>query len=140
MAVVATLSLKPELIKNIFLSKDGPADPSQNNEDKMYGFYRMRICQNGIWKEVILDDIFPCAPYYLPIYSDDSRNTQIWPHLIEKLVAKVRGNCYESLNGGSPKDAFTDLTGIIPSNLPLINIKSFKSHDILSNIPNRTTN
>ena len=110
-SVLSVCALKPQLISNLFLSKDGGNDPSTNNEDKMYGFYRMKLCENGIWKECILDDLFPCQPYYLPIMANTPQNDQLWPHLCEKLVAKLKGNCYESLDGGAPAAAFADITG-----------------------------
>eukprot|EP00484_Ammonia_sp_Unknown_P001089 CAMPEP_0197023436 /NCGR_PEP_ID=MMETSP1384-20130603/4127_1 /TAXON_ID=29189 /ORGANISM="Ammonia sp." /LENGTH=804 /DNA_ID=CAMNT_0042451645 /DNA_START=22 /DNA_END=2433 /DNA_ORIENTATION=+ len=110
-AVISVCCLKPQLIANLFLSKDGSNDPSVNNEDKMYGFYRMKLCDKGIWTECILDDLFPCRPYWLPVMANTPLNDQLWPHLIEKLAAKMKGNCYQALDGGSPADAFADLTG-----------------------------
>eukprot|EP00485_Elphidium_margaritaceum_P005815 CAMPEP_0202690262 /NCGR_PEP_ID=MMETSP1385-20130828/5295_1 /ASSEMBLY_ACC=CAM_ASM_000861 /TAXON_ID=933848 /ORGANISM="Elphidium margaritaceum" /LENGTH=798 /DNA_ID=CAMNT_0049345499 /DNA_START=35 /DNA_END=2431 /DNA_ORIENTATION=+ len=110
-AVLSTCALKPSIIANLFLSSDGNNDASNNREDKMYGFYRMRLCVNGIWKDCIVDDLFPCRPYWLPVMASAPDNDQLWPHLCEKLVAKIRGNCYEALNGGSPSAAFADITG-----------------------------
>eukprot|EP01084_Bolivina_argentea_P255113 429011_1 len=110
-SVISTCTLRPEIIYNLFKSKDGNNDPSTNNEDKMYGFFRMQLCDRGIWKECILDDLFPCQPYGLPIMANDPNNNQLWPALIEKLCAKIKGNCYQSLDGGSPDAAFADITG-----------------------------
>eukprot|EP01084_Bolivina_argentea_P100104 179827_1 len=111
MSVVSVMALKPALIANLFLSKDGANNAAQNNEDKMYGFYRMRLCDRGVWTECIIDDVLPCQPYYRPVMAHTKDNDQLWPHLIEKVYAKVRGNCYEALDEGNPAAAFMDLTG-----------------------------
>ena len=121
-SVISVCALRPSLLENLFLSKDGeskddsdPSSASTNSEDKSYGFYRMQLCHGGVWTECILDDLFPCTPYGTSIMARCPDNDQLWPLLIEKLMAKLRGNCYEALeselSNASPSDAFADLTG-----------------------------
>jgi calpain-15 len=52
------------------------------------GLYRLRICKNGQWKVVTVDDYFPCIPGAGPVYAR-SHGNELWTMLIEKAFAKV---------------------------------------------------
>jgi calpain-15 len=83
----------------LFLTKD-------YNEE---GIYRVKICKNGEWKEVVVDDYFPCFPNGGPIFSRGHGN-ELWVLILEKAYAKLHG-CYKNIVGGSPYEAMMDLTG-----------------------------
>ena len=58
----------------------------------------MRICKNGLWQEVTVDDYFPCYCKGQPMFSTSYQN-EIWVLLLEKALAKVHGSYY-MLKGG----------------------------------------
>lgn len=73
------------------------------------GIYELRVCKNGEWQNVIVDDYFPCFPNAGPIFSRSNGN-ELWVLLLEKAYAKVHGG-YKTLTGGLPYEAMMDLTG-----------------------------
>lgn len=62
----------------------------------------------GIWKNIIIDDFFPCQPLGDPFF-DFNKDEEIWVLILEKCMAKLYGN-YNSLSEGSCLDALIDLT------------------------------
>lgn len=73
------------------------------------GVYKVRLCKNGIWQEVQLDDYFPCYPEGGPIYSR-AHDNELWVLLLEKAFAKINGS-YAAIKSGWPFEAMIDLTG-----------------------------
>lgn len=73
------------------------------------GFYRIKLCKNGEWQTVTVDDWFPCDNSGNPIFSR-SNGPELWVLLLEKAYAKLHGS-YMALKGGFANEAFTDLTG-----------------------------
>ena len=108
-AIAAILLKNENLIKRLFETKE-------YNEE---GVYRLKLCDNGRWRVITIDDYIPCYPFSKPIFtklkpldSQDERESQrsIWIYLLEKAYAKVKGG-YKYLEGGSTSEVMRDLTG-----------------------------
>eukprot|EP00916_Digyalum_oweni_P004814 GHVL01008603.1.p1 GENE.GHVL01008603.1~~GHVL01008603.1.p1 ORF type:complete len:1158 (+),score=241.70 GHVL01008603.1:140-3613(+) len=89
----------PESIERLFLTE----------KPNPQGVYEMRICRDGQWCHVTVDDYFPCTPGGGPIFSRSSE-CELWVLLLEKVCAKLFGS-YEAIRGGVPYRAMMDLTG-----------------------------
>jgi calpain-15 len=73
------------------------------------GMYRLRLCKNGQWVTVTVDDYFPCFPLGTPMFSRNNGD-ELWVLLLEKAYAKLHGS-YKLLVGGWAYEAMLDLTG-----------------------------
>ena len=100
MCALASLAEMPYLVERLFITKD-------YNERE--GLYRVKLCKNGIWTEVTVDDYFPCTEEGGPIFSRSNGN-ELWVLLLEKAYAKLHGSYY-SLRGGFANEGMMDLTG-----------------------------
>ena len=97
----------------------------------------MRLCVNGVWRDVVVDDYFPCSfngryvythtrvclshhrhashctsssrEYMQPITHAVQRD-ELWAMLIEKAFAKVTGS-FDALRAGLAHEALIELTG-----------------------------
>eukprot|EP01017_Pseudomicrothorax_dubius_P043528 TRINITY_DN7268_c0_g4_i1.p1 TRINITY_DN7268_c0_g4~~TRINITY_DN7268_c0_g4_i1.p1 ORF type:complete len:818 (-),score=145.97 TRINITY_DN7268_c0_g4_i1:98-2551(-) len=96
---VAILAERPPLIDRLFITKE--LNPQ--------GVYRLKLCKNGEWITVTVDDYFPCYPQGGPIYTRN-HGSELWMLLLEKAYAKVHGS-YFSLQDGLCQEALSDLTG-----------------------------
>lgn len=96
---LASISERPSLVERLFVTKEYSPN----------GVYRLKLCKNGEWVTVTLDDYFPCFPLGGPIFSKNHGN-ELWVLLLEKAYAKLHGN-YFSLRGGYASEALMDLTG-----------------------------
>lgn len=79
------------------------------------GIYLVRICVEGIWRYVIVDDYIPIQEQnkmYYPLFLSVEPNCEnskgqniieIWPFLVQKAYAKVYST-YESLLNGNIED------------------------------------
>ena len=99
MCALSSLAERPELVERLFITKN-------YNEE---GLYRIKICKNGDWQVVTVDDYFPCYPNGGPIFSRAAGN-ELWVLLLEKAYAKLHGNYY-TLRGGFANEGMMDLTG-----------------------------
>lgn len=99
MCSLSSLAEMPQLVDRLFITK-------KYNED---GLYRLKLCKNGEWVEVTVDDYFPCHANGGPIFSKANGN-ELWVLLLEKAYAKVHGNYY-TLRGGFANEGMMDLTG-----------------------------
>jgi calpain-15 len=100
LSVLAALAEYPERIKPLFLTQ-------KCNE---YGIYGIKICKDGEWKEIVIDDHFPCdKKRSIPCFSSSEYGT-LWVPIIEKCYAKAYGSYYK-IEGGIPEHAIRDLTG-----------------------------
>jgi calpain-15 len=89
----------PSIIANTFLTKEA-------NEP---GVYALRLCIAGIWRTVLVDDLFPCFPKSGPVFTKNNGN-ELWALLLEKAYAKCYRR-YSALEQGRAAHAFEDLTG-----------------------------
>ena len=80
-----------------------------NQEFSECGVYLVRLCKDGLWRNVIIDDHFPCNRNKGLSFTAAARR-QLWVPLIEKAAAKLFG-CYEALHSGTLCEAFSLLTG-----------------------------
>jgi calpain-15 len=69
----------------------------------------VKLCKNGNWTEVTVDDYFPCTLNGGPIFSR-SNGDELWVLLLEKAYAKLHGS-YFALRGGFANEGMLDLTG-----------------------------
>lgn len=99
MCALASLAEMPHLVERLFITQ-------KYNEE---GLYRLKICKNGEWMEVTVDDYFPCSQDGGPLFSRANGN-ELWVLLLEKAYAKVHGNYY-TLRGGFANEGMMDLTG-----------------------------
>ncbi len=76
-----------------------------NNE----GVYLVRICHNGLWKTIIVDDCFPCTNQKKLAFSQ-ARRRQLYVPLIEKACAKLFDS-YANLVSGNMVESLQLLTG-----------------------------
>jgi calpain-15 len=90
---------RPELLDNVLITK------KYNRQC----IYRIRLCHNGEWKSVIIDDLFPCDESNCLLYAQAFRK-QLWVILIEKAYAKLSGS-YQAIISGTIFEALATLTG-----------------------------
>ena len=57
------------------------------------------MCLNGIWEEIVMDDLIPCTKYSKKPAFNRSKSNELWVILIEKAWAKVHGS-YERIVAG----------------------------------------
>ncbi|CAF3878990.1 unnamed protein product [Rotaria sp. Silwood2] len=98
-AALALISERPRLLEHILLTK------TVNNE----GVYLVRICHNGLWKTIIVDDYFPCTKHNQLVFTQAKRR-QLYVPLIEKACAKLFGS-YAALRSGNMREGLQLLTG-----------------------------
>ena len=99
-AVTILARQKPHLVSNLF---------PFNQEYNECGTYLVRLCKDGLWRNVIIDDALPCNRNRALCYTTAARR-QLWVPLLEKAAAKLSG-CYEGMHSGTICEAFSLLTG-----------------------------
>ena len=100
LSALAVLAERPELLKALYLNTS--FNPS--------GAYLIKLCKDGLWKYIIIDDFLPCAQNKRIAYAQPKRK-QLWVPLIEKALAKCYGS-YESIASGQIYDGLSILTGM----------------------------
>ena len=100
LAACSSIAQKHERLERLFL-RGGKQNPD--------GLYAVAICLNGIWEEILLDDVIPCTPRKKPAFNT-SKEGELWVMLLEKAWAKVHDG-YMNISAGLTREALRDLTG-----------------------------
>eukprot|EP00340_Litonotus_pictus_P004981 CAMPEP_0170517410 /NCGR_PEP_ID=MMETSP0209-20121228/3415_1 /TAXON_ID=665100 ORGANISM="Litonotus pictus, Strain P1" /NCGR_SAMPLE_ID=MMETSP0209 /ASSEMBLY_ACC=CAM_ASM_000301 /LENGTH=788 /DNA_ID=CAMNT_0010802657 /DNA_START=138 /DNA_END=2504 /DNA_ORIENTATION=+ len=96
---LSALAEKGNLIKRLF----------KTDKYSSFGVYQVKLCINGEWNTITIDDYFPCIPKNNPLVSRSPGN-EIWVLILEKAIAKVYESYY-SLIHINISDFFLLLTG-----------------------------
>ncbi|TKR87465.1 hypothetical protein L596_011858 [Steinernema carpocapsae] len=100
LSALALIAERPDILEKIVLTKVYNGD----------GVYMIRLCVDGLWKVVVLDDFFPCYAKNSSMVFSVGRRNQLWVPLIEKALAKQLGN-YVALRAGRSLEGLAYLTG-----------------------------
>ena len=82
-----------------------------NDKPNREGVYGVKLFDCGEWKDIIIDDYFPCDPEAdnLPAFTLGN-SEEIWVMILEKAWAKIHGS-YENIEAGGCKEVLNDFTG-----------------------------
>ena len=102
MSALASLAERPALVIIKFKFSFSEMEKHQierlfiTKEVNSQGIYRMKICKNGEWVTVTIDDFFPCYAMGGPLFSR-CQNNELWVMLLEKVLNLNVQSSYEIL-------------------------------------------
>ena len=101
---------KPEtLIHPLFGYNRETGFSAQIQDEHACGLVRIKICKDGWYHDVVVDDYVPCAGN-LPCFATCAEIEHTWASLLEKAYAKLHGY-YQALAFGEAADALCDMSG-----------------------------
>ena len=107
-SAISAQAEKPYLIRNLIVFPN--LNKFDNDTDWMsYGAFNVRICLIGVWKDIIIDDNFPCFKDKFPGFTSGANN-QLWTMILEKTWAKVHCS-YARIENGQTSEVLHDFTG-----------------------------
>lgn len=108
LSAIAAVAEYPVRIERLFNHPKLSADLAAQ-EEKL-GAYRITLCVNGWWTNVIVDDYLPTIGNKPCFACNKEDPAELWASLMEKAFAKVFGS-YSSICGGDALVALQDMTG-----------------------------
>lgn len=100
LSAIAVLAERPALLTHLL-----PAGKALSPT----GAYMVRLCVDGTWNTILVDDLLPCFANGTLAFSQAHRR-QLYVPLIEKAMAKYFGS-YEAIEAGTVGEALAALTG-----------------------------
>ena len=120
----SSLAEKYNLIKRLFKTE-------YYNDN---GIYQIKLCINGEWTTVVIDDYFPCIPLSSPLVTR-SQSNELWILILEKALAKVF-DCYYNLTCINISEFLLTLTGCPSFSYNIENVQNEEKKELFNKIKN----